>query len=57
MKAYLVQFKFILSDDHTDFDPSNWDEDALFQVAQSPNVESVWKFTELIPRPETTNEE
>ena len=56
MKAYLVRFQFILSDDE-DFDPSTWDEDALFQIAQSPNVECMWKFTELIPRSDTPTEE
>jgi len=57
MKAYLVRFQFILCDDDDDFDPSNWDEDSLFQVAQSPNVESLWKFTELVPRTDAPIEE
>jgi len=57
MKTWAIQLTFHLTDEDDEFDPREWDTDAILEVASSPRIAKQWKFIELIQGPTTTAHE
>tara|TARA_R110000822_G_scaffold74178_1_gene178311 strand:- start:66 stop:266 length:201 start_codon:yes stop_codon:yes gene_type:complete len=57
MKTWAIQLTIHLTDEDDEFDPREWDTDAILEVASSPRIAKQWRFIELIQGPTTTAHE